>query len=138
MNIRILAAALVLAAAPVFAAGPMGVPPGYRGVSLSLPAHQLRFIDAGDRVDILTTFEAMLGGKQAVKEDVTATIMQNVIVLAIDKKEGVVQFAFNPNEAQYTALFASTGKGHLWLSKRAAGDTEMHPMEMASARKLFR
>ena len=67
----------------------------------------------------------------------TATILQNVIVLAVDRKFNVIQLELNPNEAQYAALFASPDKT-MWLSKRAAGDTEMHPMEMANAKKLFR
>ena len=136
MNTRILVVALVLAAAPAFAAEPMGIPPGYRGMAMPLPAHQLRYIEVGDRVDILVTFDAPMSDKK-VMEQVTATIMQNVYVLAVDKKDGVIQFAFNPNEAQYSALFAAKDKT-LWLTKRAKDDKEMHPMEMASARKLFR
>jgi hypothetical protein len=89
-------------------------------------------------VDILVTFSAEMGDKDKTRmEEVTATIMQNVVVLAVSRPFGVVQVIFNPNEAQYAALFAAKDKT-LWLSKRAAGDTEMHPMEMASARKLFR
>jgi len=147
MNIRIVAAILVLAAAPVFAAAPSpapsaakapALPAGYRAVALPFPSHQLRFVEPGDRVDVLVTFSAEMGEKgDTHKEDVTATIMQNVVVRAVDHSEGVVQLIFNPNEAQYAALFAAKDKT-LWLSKRAPGDTEMHPMEMANARKLFR
>ncbi|MBI2387487.1 MAG: hypothetical protein HYV14_15975 [Elusimicrobia bacterium] len=145
MNIRIVAAILALAAAPVLAASPApavskapALPAGYRAMALPFPSHQLRFIEPGDRVDVMVTFAAELGEKESArKEDVTATIMQNVVVLAVDHSEGVLQLIFNPNEAQYAALFASKDKT-LWLSKRAAGDTEMHPMEMANARKLFR
>lgn len=140
MNIRSLAVVLVLAAAPAFAADGKApvLPAGYRGMALPFPSHQLRFIEPGDRVDVLVTFAAEMGEKgDTHKEDVTATIMQNVVVRAVDHSEGVVQLIFNPNEAQYAALFAAKDKT-LWLSKRAAGDTEMHPMEMASARKLFR
>lgn len=140
MNIRSLAVVLVLAAAPAFAADAKAppFPAGYRAMALPFPSHQLVFIEPGDRVDIMTTFSAEFGEKDAKrKEEVTATIMQNVVVRAVNRTEGVVQLLFNPNEAQYAALFASKDKT-LWLSKRAAGDTEMHPMEMASARKLFR
>ncbi len=140
MNIRSLAVALVLAAAPAFAADAKApvLPAGYRGMALPFPAHQLLFIEPGDRVDIMVTFSAEMGDKEKTRmEEVTATIMQNVVVLGVNRPSGVVQLIFNPNEAQYAALFAAKDKT-LWLSKRAAGDTEMHPMEMASARKLFR
>lgn len=139
MNIRIVAAILVLAAAPVLAAdNAPKMPSGYRSVALPFPAHQLVFIEPGDRVDVLVTFTAEMGDKESKrKEDVTATIMQNVVVRAVNRSFGVVQLIFNPNEAQYAALFAAKDKT-LWLSKRAEGDTEMHPMEMASATKLFR
>ncbi|MEQ1920071.1 MAG: RcpC/CpaB family pilus assembly protein [Elusimicrobiota bacterium] len=139
MNIRILAVVLVLAAVPALAADSAPtLPAGYRAMALPFPAHQLVFVAPGDRIDIMATFSAELGEKgKKRKEDVTATIMQNVVVLAVDRAQGVVQLIFNPNEAQYAALFAVKDKT-LWLSKRAAGDTEMHPMEMASASKLFR
>jgi len=141
MNIRTIAAVLFLAVSPALAADskePLPVPAGYRALALPFPSHQLRFVEPGDRVDILVSFSAEMGEKgKGRKEDVTATIMQNVVVRAVDRSEGVAQFLFNPNEAQYAALFAAKDKT-FWLSKRAAGDTEMHPMEMASARKLFR
>lgn len=145
MNIRTLAAVLVLAAAPVLSAGPAAaadkapeMPAGYRALTLPFAAHQLLFVKPGDRVDILVTFNAELGEKEkARREDMTATIMQNVIVLAVSQPAGVAQFMFNPNEAQYAALFAAKDKT-LWISKRGPGDTEMHPMEMAAATKLFR
>lgn len=140
MNIRSLAVVLVLAASPAFAADGKApvLPAGYRAVAVPFPAHQLLFVEPGDRVDVLVTFSAEMGDKDKTRmEEVTATIMQNVVVLGVSRNFGVVQLIFNPNEAQYAALFASKEKT-LWLSKRAPGDTEMHPMEMASARKLFR
>lgn len=141
MIIRSLAVVLVLAACPAFAADNDKVPAmpaGYRAMALPFPSHQLVFIEPGDRVDIMVTFSAVMGEKGKTRtEEVTATIMQNVVVRAVNRTEGVLQLLFNPNEAQYAALFAAKDKT-LWLSKRAAGDTEMRPMEMASARKLFR
>lgn len=136
MKIPALAVLAVLLAAsiPCRAADAPELPPGYRALSLSVPSHQLRFLNVGDRVDVMTTFDAVMADKKA--EAVTATILQNVIVLALDPQEGVVSLILNPNEAQYAALFASKDK--IWISKRAKGDVEMHPMEMASARKLFR
>ncbi|MDD5302114.1 MAG: RcpC/CpaB family pilus assembly protein [Elusimicrobia bacterium] len=139
MNIRMLAVVLALAAAPALAADKAPVlTAGYRAMALPFPSHQLRFVEPGDRVDIMATFSAEMGEKDKTrKEDVTATIMQNVVVIAVDRTQGVILLMFNPNESQYAALFAAKDKT-LWLTKRAAGDTEMHPMEMASATKLFR
>ncbi len=144
MNKLTIAAAVLLfplVAAPlaVLAADkPSALGAGYRAMSMPFPTHQLRFVEPGDRVDILTTFEAEFGKKgEKEREDVTATIMQNVRVLAVDRKDGVVQLEFNPNEAQYAALFAAKDKT-LWLIKRDPKDKAMTPMEMASARKLFR
>lgn len=108
---------------------------GYRAMSIPLPPHQLTFIDVGDRVDVLCGFQALLATKS--KEDVTATILQNVRVLAVDRTGGAVLLEMNPNEAQYAALFTMKDRT-LWLTKRSPDDKEMHPMEMASASKLFR
>lgn len=146
MKSILLAAVVVLAAGSAAAQSPAApaadkapaLASGYRAVALPFPAHQLRFVEPGDRIDILTTFTAEMGTKEKKrKEEVTATIMQNVVVLAVDRSEGVLQLEFNPNEAQYAALFAAKDKT-LWVSKRAAGDTAMKPMEMANAAKLFR
>lgn len=114
--------------------------PGYRGVSLPLSGSQVMFLSQGDRVDMLVTFDAIMTGDR--KEKVTATILQNVVVVKVDKPEtsdgvGVVQLLCNPNEAQYAALSLVQG-GSIALSRRARGDFELHPMEIASFRKLFK
>lgn len=141
MNARILAVVLALAAVPALAADkPLEPNVGYRAMSLPFPSHQLHYLGTGDRIDVMATFEASFEDKKqkaTVKEPVTATILQNVRVLGVDRKEGLALVELNPNEAQYLALFAAKDKT-LWLSRRGAGDKEMHPMEMASARKLFR
>ena len=121
------------------AAGRPGIHDGYRGFTLTLPGTQLAFINKGDRVDMLVTFEAKL--KDDVKEKVTATILQNVVVVAVRppakfEDNGAVELEVNPNEGQYAALSVQQGSVHLLV--RAEGDTEMKPMEMASFRKLFR
>ena len=134
------------------------VPPGYRGAILGIENELMRLIKPGDRVDVLVTFDAQF---QDRKEKVTATILQNVLVLGVgadlgqgitardeanrDKAEesaagfsdkGVLSLALNPREAQYLAL--STRLGETTVVVRGLGDLEMHPMEMASFRKLFR
>jgi len=62
------------------------VPPGYRGCVLPLESDLLRLIKPGDRVDILVTFDAVMGDNR--KEKVTATILQNVLVLGVGSNLG--------------------------------------------------
>ncbi|MBI4051229.1 MAG: Flp pilus assembly protein CpaB, partial [Elusimicrobia bacterium] len=135
------------------------VPPGYRGAVLSVDNEFLHLVKPGDRVDILVTFDALMADNR--KEKVTATILQNVLVLGVGtnlgqgmtseqakakkgteqsleafSEKGVLSLALNPNEAQYLAL--ATKQGEPTVVVRGLGDVEMHPMEMASFRKLFR
>ena len=114
--------------------------PGYRGVSLPLSGAQALYISRGDRVDMLVTFEAIMGDN--IKEKVTATILQNVLVTGVHKSAaadatGVAQLLCNPNEAQYAALSLAQGS-NIVLVRRAPGDFEMRPMEIASFRKLVK
>jgi hypothetical protein len=113
--------------------------PGYRGVSLPFSGQQVKFVEKGDRVDMLVTFEAVMTND--VKEKVTATILQNVLVTNVRKASGdepaVVQLLLNPNEAQYAALSLAQGSS-IALIRRAPGDFEMRPMEIASFGKLFK
>jgi len=135
------------------------IPPGYRGAILGIDNELKPLIKPGDRVDVLVTFEAMMADGR--KEKVTATILQNVLVLAVgtnlgqgmnakqakaaaDKEDksaafsekAMVALALNPNEAQYLSLAMKQGDTTVVL--RGLGDVEMHPMEMASFRKLFK
>ncbi|MEK7389853.1 MAG: Flp pilus assembly protein CpaB [Elusimicrobiota bacterium] len=135
------------------------IPPGYRGAILPIDQEMKVLIKPGDRVDVLVTFDAMMNDGR--KEKVTATILQNVLVIAVgtnlgqgmnakqfktlgekeDKtaafsEKASVSLALNPNEAQYLALAVKTGDTAVIM--RGLGDVEMHPMEMASFRKLFR
>jgi len=114
--------------------------PGYRGVSLKVAGSQALFLESGERADVLVTFDAVMGSGS--KEKVTATILQNVVVVKVFRPaspsdSGVVQLLCNPNEAQYAALsFAQAN--NIIIARRAAGDTELRPMEIASLRKLFK
>lgn len=135
------------------------VPPGYRGCILPMEKELLQLVKPGDRVDILVTFDAVMGDSR--KEKVTATILQNVLVLGVgsnlgqgmssamakDKAgkasadqafsdKGVLSLALNPNEAQYLSLSAKTGE--VAVVVRGLGDIELHPMEIASFRKLIK
>ncbi|MBI4425723.1 MAG: hypothetical protein HY554_18480, partial [Elusimicrobia bacterium] len=135
------------------------IPPGYRGMALPVESDMLRLTKPSDRVDILVTFDAKMADQS--KEKVTATILQNVLVLGVGanlgqgltakefqqkqgseqqsaafSEKGFLSLALNPNEAQYLALALKQGDTAVIL--RGLGDVEMHPMEMASFRKLFR
>jgi len=135
------------------------IPPGYRGAILGIENELKPLIKPGDRVDVLVTFEAVMADGR--KERVTATILQNVLVIAVgtnlgqgmsakqakvatDKEDKTAAFsekamialALNPNEAQYLSLAMKQGDTAVVL--RGLGDVEMHPMEMASFRKLFK
>jgi pilus assembly protein CpaB len=135
------------------------IPPGYRGAMLPIEAEMKALIKPGDRVDVLVTFDAMMNDGK--KEKVTATILQNVLVIAVGTflgqgmnakqfktatakedatsamaEKATVSLALNPNEAQYLSLALKQGDPTVVM--RGLGDIEMHPMEMASFRKLFR
>jgi Flp pilus assembly protein CpaB len=111
---------------------------GYRAISMPMPGSELTFVKAGDRVDVIVTFDTVLGDK---KEKVTATLLQNVLVSRVKQPEkpeekGVVQLVVNPAEAQYVWL--GYYQGNLQLALRAPGDVHMEPIEMSSFKKLFR
>lgn len=135
------------------------IPPGYRGTVLAIEPEMKSLIKPGDHVDVLVTFEALMADNH--KEHVTATVLQNVPVVAVgtnlgqglnakqfkeqtekeDKtaafsEKAMIALALNPNEAQYLALAVKTGDTTVIL--RGLGDVEMHPMEMSSFRKLFK
>ena len=116
-----------------------GVAVGYRGVPFAVPGAQLHFLKKGDYVDVLATFDA--NTEKNIKEKVTATMLQYVKVLDIYKPAkidelGAVVLQLNPNESQYLAL--SRAHGDIQILIRSPQDKEMHPMEMAAMRKLFR
>ncbi len=121
---------------------PAALVKGYRGTSLPVKGSQLLFLKKGDRVDVLVTFDAKMSedGKER-KEKVTSTFLQNIVVINMLKPEktdelGAVELLLNPVEAQYAAL--ALGQGDITISVRAPGDTELHPMEIASFRRLIK
>ena len=122
---------------------PVGLVKGYRGTSIPLGGDQLLFLKKGDRVDVLVTFDAKMedADKKERKEKITSTFLQNILVINVRKPEkidetGAAELLLNPVEAQYAALSISQGK--ITVVVRAVGDTELHPMEMASFRKLIK
>src|SRR5688572_28863794 len=83
------------------------VPPGYRAIAVPVPWAEAIFIKKGDRVDVLATFDAIMVDKKT--EKVTATILQNVVVLGAQAPseaggKWAIQLVVNQNEAQYLAL----------------------------------
>lgn len=135
------------------------VPPGYRGCILPLDSEMLKLLKPGDHIDVLVTFDAVMGDNR--KEKVTATILQNVLVLGVgaDLGQGMsaqqlkakqkaasadqafsdkmgISLALNPNEAQYLAL--SQQQGTVSIVVRGLGDVELHPMEIASFKRLVK
>jgi pilus assembly protein CpaB len=134
------------------------VPPGFRGCVIPMDNELLRLIKPGDRIDVLVTFEATVGGG---KERVTATILQNVLVLGVGTNlgqglssiqakakdaqvaadqafsdKGVMSLSLNPNEAQYLSLCMKVGDVSIIV--RGLGDVELHPMEIASFKRLIK
>lgn len=111
---------------------------GYRAVSIPVDAYQLRVVRAGDRVDVLATFDSTAGG---VKRMMTATMLQNVRVMGVvrpDKgaEKGTLVLKLNPNETQYAAL--GIHQAELSIALRNPGDNDIYPMEVASFLKFFR
>ncbi|MCX5797077.1 MAG: RcpC/CpaB family pilus assembly protein [Elusimicrobia bacterium] len=111
----------------------------YRAVAVPVNEYGLTDLRPGDRVDVLTVFDALAPDNR--KEKLAATLLQNVKVLGVDlsadrKGPGTLHLLLNPLEAQYAALAAC--QGELFVALRKEGDVEIYPMEMASFRKLFR
>ena len=133
------------------------VPLGQRGITLPVDNDLIKLVKPGDRVDLLVTFDAAMADGR--KEKVTVTLLQNVLVLGVGQNlgqgmasgqatsqakaqaesfsdKGSLSLAMNPVETQYLAL--GQKQGEITPTVRALGDWELHPIEMASFRKLFK
>lgn len=136
------------------------IPPGLRAAIVSIPSEMSGLVKPGDRVDVMCTFPVQAPGGGA-SEYVTATILQNILVLSVgadmggvlhpdvikeQKKkekdklavadEGFVSVAVSALEAQFLTL--GKKQGEISVVLRPLGDIEKHFIEMASFRKLFR
>jgi len=134
------------------------VSPNYRAFILDVNSNVTNLVKPGDKVDILLTFEASLKG--GAKENMAATILQNILVLGVGSNLGqgmdaagkaanaekeanaaafsdrsVLSLALTPLEAQYLAL--AKEEGEITIVVRSNGDTKMYPMEVSSFSKLF-
>jgi hypothetical protein len=135
-------AAIVLVALALFAPAPAAaktddIPPGYRAMSLELPAHEWQYLTNGGRVDFLVSFDALL---KTGKERVVATILQNVLVKKVmppraQGEAGTAQLYLNPNEAAYFAL-STNGTNKIAVIERGSKDMAMVPMEMSALKKI--
>ncbi|MCX5795264.1 MAG: Flp pilus assembly protein CpaB [Elusimicrobia bacterium] len=135
------------------------IPPGYRAATLGIEPELKALIKPGDRVDVLVTFEALLVNNR--REKMTATILQNVLVMAVgtnlgqglDAKDAktlaekedrtaafaekaMIALALNPNELQYLELAKEQGKTSVGM--RGLGDNLMHPMKVALFSELLK
>lgn len=135
------------------------VPPGYRGTVLPIDPQFKSLIKPGDHVDVLATFDAVMNDGR--REKVTATILQNILVLAVGGNLGqgmsagqsktfeereersagfsdraMISVALNPEELEYLALAGKQGETTIGI--RAPGDIYMHPIKMAEMASLFR
>lgn len=134
------------------------VSPNYRAFILEVNNNISNLVKPGDKVDILLTFEAALKG--GTKENMAATILQNITVLGVGSNLGqgldaagkaanaekeanaaafsdrsVLSLALTPLEAQYLAL--AREEGEVTIVVRSNGDTKMYPMAVSSFSKLF-
>ena len=134
------------------------VTPGYRAFILEVSNSISNLVKPGDKVDILLTFEASLKG--GTKENMSATILQNILVLGVGANLGqgldasgkaanaekeanaaafsdrsVLSLALSPLEAQYLAL--AKEEGEVTIVVRSSGDSKMYPMAVSSFSKLF-
>ena len=124
------------------------VPTEMRGYVLSrLPLALSHVVTAGDRVDVLATFQANM--KTGKTEYVTVTLLQQVKVLGVgtvvsrpsDKgnapvEETYVVLALSPMDSQYLAL--ATMEGVIDVIVRSPNDAGRYAMEIASFEKLFK
>ena len=132
-NVNKLMAVILLSAVTVVSAAEYKVPKGYRATVVTVPLAEVMQVKSGDRVDVLVTMSP-----GPAKGLITATILQNVLVLDTVNKAGIssVVLALNPNEAEYAVLGLSD-KYRINIIIRGKDDIEMHPMEVATFRRLF-
>lgn len=134
------------------------VPPGYRAAVLGIDVEMRSLVKPGDRVDVLITFDALLADGR--KEKATATILQNILVLAVGRNLGqgmtasqfkssseaedktaafaeksAISLAVNPHELQFLALAIQQGTTSVGL--RSRGDVELHTIPISLMRQLL-
>lgn len=133
-DIKKLIMVILLTAATTASAGELKVPDGFRATVISALPIEAKHLKPGDRVDMLVTIPP----SDTNPSRLTATLLQNVLVLAASHKTGdsSVILALNPQEAQY-ALLAQFEKYRVNFIIRGKGDTKSHTMEVATLKRLF-
>lgn len=114
---------------------------GYRGMSLIFDSDRAFYLSPDDVVDVIAVMQKPKGTSATEEETIAATLLKRVRVLAVKPSEtspgkSVVHLQLNPNEAQYLEVAAH--QGNIWLSWRAKGDVEDHPMVLAAWRKYLK
>jgi Flp pilus assembly protein CpaB len=132
-NSLALIAVSVALAVSAFSAEPKMLPAGRRAVALRLGALKCRYVEAGDDVDMLLTF----ADKDKVRT--TMVILQDAKVLEVKPLSAEVELTLSVTNKGADALALAVKKGGVFtVAARAADDHEVHPLEPATFRRLFR
>lgn len=128
-----LASLLTGLAAAAALAGELSLPAGSRALAVRIDALKCRYVDPGDRVDVLLTYVA------ADKERVTDTILQDIPVLSAKTLIYQVELTLAvPVKAADAYALAVKKGGTLTVAARAPTDHAVLTLETASFRRLFR
>ncbi len=110
-----------------------------RSFPVPIPSWQADGLRAGDFVDLLSTRK--ISSRPGWGQMVTVTLIQNASVLGIAPVPGedqrkAVFLNLSPLEVLKVVKVAAK-EAHFDLTLRMSGDSETHPMEFASLRRLF-
>ncbi|HUT85346.1 MAG TPA: RcpC/CpaB family pilus assembly protein [Elusimicrobiales bacterium] len=113
---------------------PIPIEKGYRAVSIdsNLPTPSLRRIEAGDEVDIITSF--MVDSEQG-RQRVATTILQRVLVLNVDLDQRYITLMLTPDDAQFLVL--AKEEGRIYIAERAKGDKNRLSLQMKSFKNMI-
>lgn len=112
------------------------VPTQLRGYLLTdLPKALAEVVVPNDTVDVLATFSVKM--KDAVQQNATVTLLQNIKVLAVGTSENktYMVLALSPKDAQYLAL--TQREGDVSVVLRSPGDATQYIIEISTLEKLF-
>jgi pilus assembly protein CpaB len=123
---------------------PSLIPPGMRAVSVRVndTTSVSGFVQPGTRVDVLLT-----GNPQGANEQQTTTVLENVAVIATDRRlerssageaqsATVVTLLVSPDDAQRLTLAGS--QGHIQLALRNPLDTKQEDVAASKANSLYK
>jgi pilus assembly protein CpaB len=123
---------------------PSLIPPGMRAVSVRVndTTSVSGFVQPGTRVDVLLT-----GNPQGASEQQTTTVLENVAVIATDRRlerssageaqsATVVTLLVSPDDAEKLTLASS--QGHIQLALRNPLDTKQEDVAAAKGNSLYK